>query len=1564
MSDLGIQFEQSAKHIVNLAYQPSNAEKLRLYALYKQATLGDNHTAKPGLFDIVGAAKWRAWLDLAGMPSETATQQYVDLVAQLEARSPKAVPSAPISAKPPASTPIKISSSANWATLDACLRARAAEFVDNEVFAFLDANGERVDQLSYAELHERACRVAAAIQAHGSKGQRVLLLFEPGLHFAVAFYGCLYAGAIAVPAYPPDPRRFERTLPRLQTIAADSSPSIVLTSAPIMALAKELLSVAPDLARLEWLSIDEILTHCDTPAHDFPAQLPNDIAFIQYTSGSTSSPKGVMVTHGNVMINARMMQRVAKQDSGRIVVSWLPLYHDLGLMSGIILPVVMGARSLLMSPLDFLKRPALWLSSIQRYQATDTSAPNFALDLCVQKISADERNALDLSSLKMCLIGAEPVRHDSVERFLRTFERHGLSLQCMHPGYGLAEAVVGVSCASIDRSWRTAVVDAEQLALNRVVDLDQADPRALPLVSCGDPIEEMIVKIVHPETREPVDDDEVGEIWITGPHVAMGYWQREADTVHTFKARLAKGDERDWLRTGDMGFMKDGELYPTGRIKDVIIVRGKNYYPQDIERTVESSHPRIRHGCVIAFGVEQGGSEGLVLVAEIDARHLPSEQQKQEAFQAIVASLATALNAVHGLAVHAVVLLKAKTIDKTSSGKLARQACRQRYLSSTLDTEFAWHRDHAVRDGMPSEQVIEPTQPMENLHRMPPVEQRRYLLDYLAKEIARLGGHAVAMSMNADSRLDEIGMDSLATMELIGRLERTLQVKIPVTQFLTVATLGALTDAVLELMESSDVLSNNGTERIDGRNSSVRMRGDIPTTARPMANARPRLTQAVALRALSIPAPVFCVGGLGGTVLYLSQLSEALGDARPLIAFQSVGIDGAEPPLGSVEEMAQRYLQEIKAIQPQGPYVLAGHSFGGLVAYEMACRLVERGDEVEHVFLIDTTTIDDSDQSTGVDESISEQTMAMYEIVNISRRVNSQDTAKDLWEQLASMDDAEQQQRLLRELGADASTQEGSVLHHVTAAYVASFSAMRRYRPAHYAGAVTLFRARGGFPKESSHPARKLGAHFDERSMGWQRLCPALQVVDLDGDHFTVAIGRHAAGLADAMMRALKRSARIGIGLDRLPATKPFGTAGRAIEITPEGVRFDPFHPAMVDDPYPILRQLRERAPVYQDVTSAWWLTRYADVSAGLRDKRLSVDTRNVEDRDQSLDIGGDGVKPSLSSAWFRQQEQLPLARLYNNFMLLLDPPRHHQIRRLFAPLFDPPTMKRLKKGIEGRVNDLVADMRLRRDPDVIRDLALPLPVSVISEMLGTPQQDAFVLQSWAHEIFRGFDPMLSGDAAQRIDTAARDFVQYMSEHIDRRRRSPPKDDLLELLFKTNEGQSLSTDELVANCILLFTAGFETTTSVVGNAVLALLRHPDQMRVLREHPELAESQVDEFLRYEGALRLVNRIALEDLEIGGKLIKRGDYVMFVLSAANRDPEAFPDPDRLDLTRNAKHQLGFSHGAHYCLGAPLARMEIASALSALARHDFRLVPGSVRWRESVVFRSLDQLRITFH
>ncbi|HWI66235.1 MAG TPA: fatty acyl-AMP ligase, partial [Symbiobacteriaceae bacterium] len=403
--------------------------------------------------------------------------------------------------------------------------------------------------VTYGRLDAEARAVAAALLARGARGQRVLLAFPDGGEYVAAFFGCLYAGAIAVPVYPPS---LTRPDPRFQVIVDDAAPVVVLTSAAFLAQVQRRFASLPELARIEWLATDGLPV---PPAQfELPTPLPADVAFLQYTSGSTAAPKGVMVTHGNLVANVRLLKEMFAMSAESSVVSWLPMYHDMGLVGTIILPVYVGAPCYKMSPAAFLQRPMRWLQAITRYRGRITAGPNFAYDLCVSKATPEVLAELDLSGWQVAVTGAEPVRAETMERFTRTFAPCGFKEATFHPSYGLAEATLIVS------GKRGAVLPGT-LAVDRAV-----------LVSCGRPAPETTVRIIDAEDHTVCEPGRVGEVWVSGPAVAAGYWQRTEETARTFGNVL---DGQRYLRTGDLGFIHEGELYITGRLKDLMIIRGQ-----------------------------------------------------------------------------------------------------------------------------------------------------------------------------------------------------------------------------------------------------------------------------------------------------------------------------------------------------------------------------------------------------------------------------------------------------------------------------------------------------------------------------------------------------------------------------------------------------------------------------------------------------------------------------------------------------------------------------------------------------------------------------------------------------------------------------------------------------------------------------------------------------------------------------------------------------------------------------------------------------------------------------
>jgi len=558
-------------------------------------------------------------------------------------------------------------------TLVELLRFRSLHQVDKRAFTFL-AEGEReVSRITYGELDRRARALGAKLQQSCTKGERAILLYPPGREFIVSFLGCLYAGIVAIPAYLPRPNR---SLSRLQAILSDAQVSIALTTTSILSNIALYFPHAPELASLEWMATDAVDENLADAWRD-PKVSADTLAFLQYTSGSTASPKGVMVSHGNVLHNERTIQEAFQHTENTVLVSWLPLFHDMGLIGKMLQPLYLGASSVLMSPAAFLQRPISWLAAITRYRGNTAGGPNFGYDLCVQKITPEERSGLDLSSWTVAFNGAEPIRRKTLEQFAKAFGPCGFRKEAFFPCYGLAEATLFVSGGPRGRGPKTFTMAGANLEQP-----PGKNDRGL-LVGCGYSWMGHRIAIVDPDTCCLLPDDEVGEIWLSGPSVAQGYWNRPEETEHTFRAYLAGSREGPFLRTGDLGFLRDGELVVTGRIKDLIIIRGRNIYPQDIELTVETCHPALRPGCGGAFCVETADGERLVVVQEVNPRQRPDLDEVAGAIRQAVAE-------EHEVPVHDVVLIKPGAFPKTSSGKLQRRACKDDYLAGSLSGVLLW----------------------------------------------------------------------------------------------------------------------------------------------------------------------------------------------------------------------------------------------------------------------------------------------------------------------------------------------------------------------------------------------------------------------------------------------------------------------------------------------------------------------------------------------------------------------------------------------------------------------------------------------------------------------------------------------------------------------------------------------------------------------------------------------------------------------------------------------------------------------------------------------------------
>ncbi|MFF2200015.1 fatty acyl-AMP ligase [Streptomyces sp. NPDC058145] len=519
--------------------------------------------------------------------------------------------------------------------------------------------------LSWQGLDARARAIGGHLRGTARAGERVALLLPQGLDYTAAFLGCLYAGVIAVPLFTPDLAGHEG---RLAAVLDDCEPAHVLTDTPSLATVDRATG-----GRLPVTAVDALPD--GPPAAELPRPAPDDVAYLQYTSGSTRSPVGVMVTHANVVANARQAVTAFDAEPGRsTTVGWLPLFHDMGLVLSVAAPVFAGFGSVLLDPVAFLERPARWLRLLGSYPGTISAAPNFAFDYCVTRVDEDEAAGLRLDRVAALLNGSEPVRPGTLDRFLGRFGPAGLAAEALCPAYGLAEATVFVTADRRDEPPRTVACDARALAAGRV---EEHPGGTALLTACGRPVGQE-VRIADPESGTVLGEGRVGEIQLRGPNVGAGYWKQSERTAETFR--------EGWLRTGDLGALHDGRLLVTGRLKDLIIVDGRNHYPQDVEETVQSAVAVVRRDRLAAFQVPRGDDspdEDLVVVAEVrrDAGADPA------AVRETLAHARAAVAARHGLRLAELMLVAAGTVPRTSSGKVARAACRERFLSGALRAE-------------------------------------------------------------------------------------------------------------------------------------------------------------------------------------------------------------------------------------------------------------------------------------------------------------------------------------------------------------------------------------------------------------------------------------------------------------------------------------------------------------------------------------------------------------------------------------------------------------------------------------------------------------------------------------------------------------------------------------------------------------------------------------------------------------------------------------------------------------------------------------------------------------
>jgi amino acid adenylation domain-containing protein len=675
------------------------------------------------------------------------------------------------------------------------LRLRAGERGEQVAYTFLADGEEETERLTFAELDLRAREIGGALQAAGAEGRTVLLLYPPGLELVAGFFGCLYAGAVAVPAYPP---RSKRSLPRLRSVARDSRPAAALTTTELRSRLESLGARVPELSELPAIATDTLEPGAGEGWHE-PDAGPATLAFLQYTSGSTAAPKGVMVTHGNLLHNQEAIRRGFGQGESSVIVGWLPLYHDMGLIGNVLQPLYLGARCILMSPVAFLQKPVRWLRAVSRYRATTSGGPSFSYDLVARKARPEDLAGIDLSSWSVAFDGAEPVRAATLDRFAEAFAPYGFRRRAFYPCYGLAEATLFVTGGAPEEEPVVARFDPAALERGEAARTDGGEGRRL--VSSGRAHGGQDVRVVDPESHRPLADGVVGEIWVRGPSVAAGYWRRPERTAEDFGARLEGVPEEErgpFLRTGDLGFFRGGELFVTGRRKDLVILRGRNLYPQDLERTAERAHPAFRPGCTAAFSVEaegpDGGEEVLAIVQEVHRRHHGGD------LEAMADAIRAAVAEEHEAAVGTVSLIRHGTILKTSSGKIRRSACRRALLDGEL-RELARSGGGTPREPDAAEAAEAVRLPSrDDLLLVAPGERRALLTAGLRGQLARAQGVDPA---RIDAH-EPVLLDSLAAMELKGRLDAALRLDLPLEGLIEGPTLHGLTESLLDALAAPE----------------------------------------------------------------------------------------------------------------------------------------------------------------------------------------------------------------------------------------------------------------------------------------------------------------------------------------------------------------------------------------------------------------------------------------------------------------------------------------------------------------------------------------------------------------------------------------------------------------------------------------------------------------------------------------------------------------------------------------------------------------------------------------
>lgn len=663
---------------------------------------------------------------------------------------------------------------------------QAAERRDATVATFITDNGHVDSRMSFSNLDEDARKIALVLVEKGLTGSNLLLLYTPGLDYIRAFFGCLYAGCVPVPAYPPVGAK---DLVRLQKVALDCNAGAILSNSTLAPLIEAWVTNLGQGIEMPCIATDKLKESVDISGFVPHQAEPDDIAFLQYTSGSTGHPKGVMVTHGNLLANFKQIlcgffqgnEMVDALADLRIAI-WLPPFHDMGLIGGVLTPIFAGAHVSLMSPLTFLKRPLLWLQTISEQKAHVSGGPNFGYQYCARKVTEEQAETLDLSSWQVAFNGAEPIQLEALNSFSDRFRVSGFNPKAFLPCYGLAEASLFVAGSPSGRGARVLKAQLDQMEKGRYAAAESGyQGKCAELVSSGVLAVGTDVKIVNPQTKRPCADGEVGEIWVQGPSVAKGYWEKPQFSAGVFQAVMA-GDASgtEYMRTGDLGFLWNAELFVTGRIKEVVIIAGRNLYPQDIELTLQEANPAFRLGGGAAFSVTHDGKEQLVILQEVSRA-----AGDQTDYKLLAAEGARAVASRYGVMPMALVLVAGSAIPKTSSGKLQRTEARQMYKEGNFAPLYTWQPG----GGNQRRAAIASHSHLDELNVDWQSELYADVQAWVAEKLDIEPHH-----IDLDVTFSDLGVDSVEAVELVDRLQDRIERTIPAIELLRYPTVKALID--------------------------------------------------------------------------------------------------------------------------------------------------------------------------------------------------------------------------------------------------------------------------------------------------------------------------------------------------------------------------------------------------------------------------------------------------------------------------------------------------------------------------------------------------------------------------------------------------------------------------------------------------------------------------------------------------------------------------------------------------------------------------------------------------